>query len=916
AIELTRNGVPLSTGDLQYRKINDTTFHIYGIRQAGASAGKYRLTLRTTELAKYTSGKPGDLPAIVNWTVQPVNNAPVANAGGNKVVNTPGVVLLDGSASSDPDGDAITYQWLAPDGIVLNDPSAVSPSINITADDYGKTYSFLLIVSDGTLISTDAAIVQVIAPGTEICDGIDNDGDGEIDEGIEKPIWYRDADGDGYGDRENSIQACDPPMGYVADDSDCNDNDATIYPGAPELCDGKDNNCDGVIDEGCETKTTGTYYSKPTGDLHSPATWGGNPDGSGAAPADFGEGKTFTLANRSGTYMLTDNWTIGGTLDNPTGSRLQVNGHTLALATLTGDGTLTGSATSSLIITGTGDFGTLNFSAGAGGSLKALTVNRNGTVTIGTALSIYDMLTVNSGTLNTANRLTLKSNADNTARVTPVAGNITGNVTVERYIPSRRAWRIMSAPVAGNQSINDAWQEGATLSSANPNPYPGYGTIITKGTAADGFDQNIAGQGYSILSYDNATNAWKNVTSTRANAVNKIPYFLFVRGDRSVTTTGSSATTLRATGPLKLGDQTIPTFANGFTAVANPFASPVNFATITRNNVDNSFYVWDPKMGGTNGVGAYVNISFNGTGYDIVPKSVSPESQYIQSGQGFLVHSSGGAGSVVIKESDKSATPALNVFRVTEEKQENGAPLFVPARNAYGIRVNLQSADAAGSGYAVLDEAMISYGQHFDDKIDGMDVKKLYNVMENISLSRNGQVLMVERRSPIRDADTIYLRLDNTKAKDYMLEFDPEALRDVVSATLVDHYLHSATTISTSEITRIQFTVNEDAASSGANRFELRLISRFVQPAVSSIKVYPNPFTEGYANLWFDQLPEGKYRLELVNSIGQVIVRKEIWHTGEKATHRVKFGVSMTAGIYYLKITGEQINTHIKLLKK
>ena len=61
--------------------------------------------------------------------------------------------------------------------------------------------------------------------------------------------YYRDADGDGYGDSADSTIACDAPTGYVSDDTDCNDSDANSYPGANELDDGFDNDCDGEIDE-------------------------------------------------------------------------------------------------------------------------------------------------------------------------------------------------------------------------------------------------------------------------------------------------------------------------------------------------------------------------------------------------------------------------------------------------------------------------------------------------------------------------------------------------------------------------------------------------------------------------------------------------------------------------------------------
>jgi len=65
--------------------------------------------------------------------------------------------------------------------------------------------------------------------------------------------WYRDADGDTYGSAVTTQSSCSQPAGYVGVSGDCNDADATMFPGNPEVCDGKDNNCNGSIDDGFAT---------------------------------------------------------------------------------------------------------------------------------------------------------------------------------------------------------------------------------------------------------------------------------------------------------------------------------------------------------------------------------------------------------------------------------------------------------------------------------------------------------------------------------------------------------------------------------------------------------------------------------------------------------------------------------------
>ncbi|MBK9647452.1 MAG: FG-GAP repeat protein [Deltaproteobacteria bacterium] len=95
---------------------------------------------------------------------------------------------------------------------------------------------------------------------SEVCNDVDDDCDGSVDDGV-LLTWYRDADADGSGGTETT-QACSAPTGYLATSTDCDDSRADVYIGAPEQCDGVDQDCDTSIDEGAFS----TFYIDEDGD--------------------------------------------------------------------------------------------------------------------------------------------------------------------------------------------------------------------------------------------------------------------------------------------------------------------------------------------------------------------------------------------------------------------------------------------------------------------------------------------------------------------------------------------------------------------------------------------------------------------------------------------------------------------------
>jgi hypothetical protein len=197
---------------------------------------------------------------------------------GDAAINPAATEICD-SVDNDCDGD------IDDDDSGLDTSTATTWYADSDGDGYGDASAMATTCaqpsgygSDDTDCDDGDAAINPAA--TEICDSVDNDCDGDIDDDDSSldastaTTWYTDGDGDGYGDATSSALACSTPSGFIADDTDCDDGDAAVNPGATEICDSVDNDCDGDIDDddaSLDTSTASTWYADDDGDGYGDA---------------------------------------------------------------------------------------------------------------------------------------------------------------------------------------------------------------------------------------------------------------------------------------------------------------------------------------------------------------------------------------------------------------------------------------------------------------------------------------------------------------------------------------------------------------------------------------------------------------------------------------------------------------------
>ena len=531
---------------------------------------------------------------------------------------------------------------------------------------------------------------------------------------------------------------------------------------------------------------------------------------------------------------------------------------------------------------------------------------------------------------------TLKSTPAFTARIndltnsgTNTGNSIAGNVTVERYIPAGRKWRFLNVPFnPGNQTINQAWQEGQTNTDVNvqSDTIPGYGTEITyDNNPTHGFDVNNT-LNPSLKTWDYATKKWSTgAPYTNATKITDYAAFcLFVRGSRAVNLSqgvyaNQDATTLRARGVLKQGN-----VAHAFSSVTagdlifigNPYPSSVNLQTVVANNSaainPNIFYVWDPKISGNYGVGAYVTYS-SATGWSNISGSYNAATlPVVQGGQAFFLVAASTSGNINFKETDKTATE-FNVF---------GKPADKPV--VY-VTLNLPLGDTVTN----IDGVAVGYGNQYSNDSDAFDAKKLFSFNENISLVRNGQNFSIEARPVPGFADTLFLNLFYLKQQQYNLRILPQNLLNdfPLQGWLVDKYIDSTIDIDMSDTSKYNFSANSDT-NSYKNRFmivfkRLRQTTPYVVSVNNaivknikkerSIDIYPNPASKrNPVSIKLNNFENGEYEISISDIKGHILQVQSIQKFNSTNTFSILPNENWLAGNYVIKVSAKKNNVITK----
>ncbi len=487
-------------------------------------------------------------------------------------------------------------------------------------------------------------------------------------------------------------------------------------------------------------------------------------------------------------------------------------------------------------------------------SIKNLVLNNAAGVTLGDTLRLTGILKAVSGTFNTGNYLTLVSNASGTALIDGSgAGSVTGNVTMQRYLPSGFGYKYISSPFAAAHVGQLSGQ--LSLTASFPTFYK--------------YDENLTSSGW--VNYTDTTGVLSPFSGYAANfgsaAAQKTVYLT------GVVNNGARSTTLYNHNR---------TYTQGFNLVGNPYPSPIDWNAAsgwTRTNVDNAVYYFN--AGTTNQYTGTYSSYINGVSSDGVASNIIP------SMQGFFVHITNGT------------YPVTGTLSINNNARVSNLTAAYHRGTGAGDRP-LVRLSAGFEDQNIASDPVVVY---FDDNATALydrdvDALKMMNTDERVpnlyALSADGYNLSIDAMPDPGDSAVI-VPLVVDAPHDGQVTFKVSDIQQMHAGMHI--YFTDARAANTQELQiggqyRIQL-----EKGTYQNRFYLGLgrNASVMQPLSS------NDLTAYYSgNSVFVYALSGKGTVLITNALGQIVKSEEVIGMGY---HEI--GVDVSSGVYLVTLSGE-----------
>lgn len=516
-----------------------------------------------------------------------------------------------------------------------------------------------------------------------------------------------------------------------------------------------------------------------------------------------------------------------------------------------------------------------------------LTINNSsGGVTVSSGVQkIKHTLTLSNGLFNvSADSMILLSDINRTARIAEITnGDITGNITMQRYVPAgNTSWRQLCTAVSGQTLVN--WYDDFAMC--------GFTGVPTS-----------CGNFISVYTYDEmAIGIKENGWTAADNVTNSIPVgkgFMCYVGDGFVTT---NSIYIDVTGPANKGLFNLPvTFTNtgstaddGWNLVANPYPSSIDWDATsgwTKTNLNDAVYIWNADL---QIYASYVN----GVG-------TNNGSRYVPSSQAFWVQAN-------------VASPALIITEPVKSSQDV-AFLKTAAGNAI-LRIKV-------FGYGYEDEAVLCFSDsatfNFDKNYDAYNISHTTYppdistvVSDTIDLSINtlpepDSVVVIPLKIIVKTSGyyTITTQEIETLPENWCLFLQNSINNEVTDLKINNSYTFSLSDTVNSPAFNL-YLINSANTDCYSYWSSLHNTSGFQD--IDVITIFPNP-TNDFINIQFLSSEESNAEITISNTLSQKVLNKKI--TIQKGLSNYAFNVSALAkGVYTIKVFQNNYTTIDKLV--